>query len=127
MKNFQEQCRQVFSDIDKHIEVVTEETMKAVAKETAAKIRSEVRVKKGLHKTGKYASGWRVKSIKKAGQLTGFQVYNSAAPGLTHLLEKGHVVKNQHGTYGRVNGIPHIKPAEKWAEQIVMRQLLQKI
>lgn len=32
---------------------------------------------------------------------------------LTHLLEKGHVIRNQYGTYGRTKARPHWEPAEK--------------
>lgn len=127
--DFAEQCKKAFNEIGKHVDVVTEESMSAVAKETAQRIRTEARVKKGLHRTGSYASGWRVKKGKGSGRvkLPGFTVYNATDYQLTHLLEFGHVIRNAKGTYGRTNGIPHIKPAEKWAEQEIMRKLNAKL
>ena len=32
---------------------------------------------------------------------------------LAHLLEKGHVIRNQYGTYGRTRAFKHWEPAEK--------------
>lgn len=60
-------------------------------------------------KSGNYKSGWQIKRLKKKAV-----VYNANAPGLTQLLEYGHVKKP--GT-GRVPGTPHIKPAEEQAER----------
>ena len=62
-------------------------------------------------KTGGYQKGWAVKKTSaKAGQVS-ITVYNRKKPGLTHLLEKGHVKRGG----GRVAGQPHIAPAEQYA------------
>ena len=129
--DFAEQCKRVFNEIGEHVEVVTEESMSTVAKETAQRIRTEARIKKGLHRSGRYASGWRVRKGIKVGRgkgwLPGFTVYNATDYQLTHLLENGHAIVNGSGTYGRVPGIPHIKPAEMWASQEIMRKLNAKL
>jgi hypothetical protein len=46
---------------------------------------------------------------------------------LTHLLENGHIVRNQYGTYGRVNGDGHIKDAEQNAVEEVISTLEAKL
>ena len=66
---------------------------------------------KGRH----YASGWKVKA-EPSGQIVTFTVYNAAKPGLTHLLENGHVSRNQYGYYGRVGARVPIAPAAEAAE-----------
>ena len=61
--------------------------------------------------TGGYQKGWAVKKTSaKAGQVS-ITVYNRKKPGLTHLLEKGHVKRGG----GRVAGQPHIAPAAEYA------------
>lgn len=73
-------------------------------------------------KTGEYASGW---ATRKQGH--GFILYNKKAPGLTHLLEKGHVVKNKKGVFGRAPAHVHIAPVEKEAvtefEEYIRREI----
>lgn len=59
---------------------------------------------------GRYAKGWRVKRME-VGSLVSYIVYNGSNPGLTHVLEHGHVSRNQYGSWGRVRAIPHIGPA----------------
>lgn len=117
------QLQVILEQAEDQIVTLTEETMQAIAKETAQRIKVEAQIKKGLHHTGKYASGWTVKGRKSRGKITGFVVYNRTKPGLTMLLEKGHVVRNKAGTYGRTLGIPHIAPADKWAQGEIMRRL----
>lgn len=57
--------------------------------------------------TGAYAGGWSVKKGKDS-----YTVYNKN-PGLTHLLEKGHVTRNGTGrTYDPTPAHPHISDAE---------------
>ena len=63
-----------------------------------------------------YATGWTIKR-DIAGDLISFTVYNRTKPGMTHLLENGHVVRNQYGSYGRARAIKHIAPAEEAAVQ----------
>ena len=66
---------------------------------------------------GDYAKGWRIKKDKKAKTTI---VHNSKYPGLTHLLENGHIVKNAKGIVGRAAGVKHIEPAaEEGAAEFV--------
>ena len=60
-------------------------------------------------KSGDYKDGWAIKKVSAHGVV----IHNKTRPRLTHLLEKGHVGKNQAGTWGRVKAFPHIGPAEQ--------------
>ena len=52
--------------------------------------------------TGKYASGWTVKTENtRTGTMA--TIYNGKTPGLPHLLEHGHVIRNGTGrSYGSI-------------------------
>ena len=55
-----------------------------------------------------YRKNWTM-TEEKTRYSTGFTVFNKKKPGLAHLLEKGHAKRGG----GRVEGIPHIAPAEE--------------
>lgn len=66
-------------------------------------------------KSGKYAKGWTIKTDKKPFGQVVVTLYNKL-PHLPHLLEYGHAKVNG----GRVDGIPHIWPAAKHAEESLL-------
>ena len=85
-----------------------------VAKETVRNIKANA-----PRDTGEYAQGWTDKVAFESGESIRMQVYNRKKPQITHLLEHGHA----KASGGRVDGKPHIGPAEQAAE----KQLLGKI
>ena len=118
-----QQLNEILTEARQEIVEITETSMRAIAKETSQRIKTDASIKRGLHRSGDYARGWTMKQQKKRGEIVGFVVYNRTKPGLTHLLEKGHVIRNKYGEYGRTNGIPHISTAERWSQVEIMRQL----
>lgn len=93
------------------------ESAKEAASATAQTLKtSSPKRAKGRGK-GKYAKGWKVKKRKES-TLVSYIVYNGASPGLTHVLEHGHLVSNQYGSYGRAKAIPHIGPAAETGMQL---------
>lgn len=79
----------------------------------------------GKYSTGKYKDGWSWKfDISKYGT-TGV-VFNKDEPGLTHLLEFGHIVANQTGSHGRwYPPKKHIEPAYKKVRKKYLEHLKQ--
>lgn len=61
---------------------------------------------------GDYAKSWAVKQEGKIGSER-YIVHNKNHYRLTHLLEYGHVTRNQHGQFGTVKAKPHIAKVEK--------------
>lgn len=79
---------------------------------------------------GEYAAGWSIRTSRTK-HLIKTVIYNKDFPGLTHLLEESHVIRNQYGTYGRTNpeagkgGKVHIAPAQEKAEEYLLELLVQ--
>lgn len=114
-KDFSVQMANILKEISDNVEESIDEALKKVPKRASAKLRS---VSPKQH--GDYAKGWRMKRIDRKYVV----VYNSTRPGLTHLLEKGHVIKNAKGEYGRTNGQPHIGPVEEESVQEFVQDLM---
>ena len=82
--------------------------VKQVAKDVVAELKQT-----SPRNTGDYAKGWKSRVEYESPEDIRVRVYNSKKPQLTHLLENGHAKQNG----GRVNGTPHIGPAEAKAEK----------
>lgn len=87
-------------------ESITEEAIN-IAKEGAEKLK-----RTSPKRTGRYAKGWKVKTIKGKGYVSA-TIYNSTNWQLTHLLENPHVIRNSNGTYGISKPKVHIAPVEE--------------
>ena len=73
---------------------------------------------------GKYAKSWAVKTEPEIGQPNKRIVYVKAPHyRLTHLLEHGHAKAGG----GRVEGIPHIRPAEEMVIEQFIREVEEAI
>ena len=72
---------------------------------------------------GKYRKGFATKKISDNGYVT----YNKTKPGLTHLLNNGHMVRNRNGTYGRYNGDNHMGRAEAEAVSECLKDLMSDL
>lgn len=94
------QLDKILNEYEKLADNVVEKSARKTARDAVSKLKGS-----SPKRTGDYASGW---SAKKQGK--GMVVYNRKAPGLTHLLEKSHVIRNKKGTYGRAPAHVHIAP-----------------
>ncbi|EXG84486.1 hypothetical protein K413DRAFT_1229 [Clostridium sp. ASBs410] len=83
---------------------------KEIAKEAVKELKQTSPEGKGSKK-GHYKNGWASKVVAEKINSLDIVIYNRKKPGLTHLLEKGHAKRGG----GRVEGKPHIGPAEQKA------------
>lgn len=116
--------RQILAEYgDKVTSIINEEVPK-VATKGRKKLADKTRGWGG----GKYSKGWAVKkesSLK--GMFVSATIYNKSVPGLPHLLEKSHVIKNQHGSYGYSSPNPHIAEVNDWVAKELESQIMAKI
>lgn len=95
---------------------------KATAKEAVKGLKATSPEGEGSRK-GHYKDGWASKVESEDSVSIGIRIYNKKKPGLTHLLEKGHAKRGG----GRVEGIPHIAPAERKAAEAYGRRLERRL
>ena len=74
--------------------------------------------------SGEYKRGWTIRTKRLKYGFDGV-IYNKDKPGLTHLLNNGHIKANQYGTYGRKEGDNHITKARNLAEAYLVDLLVE--
>ena len=118
-RSIAEQVREIYENYNQELAQEVKKVTEEVAKETAAELRANSR-----KDSGKYARGWKAKvesgTVAKDAKAI---VHNTTAPQLSHLLENGHIIKNHHGKYGRVNGDGVIAAANSKAEANYINKL----
>lgn len=109
-------------EIAKHLKVYStevEQDLQAAKKEVADKAVTQLKASSGFNdRSGRYRKGWRVKKVGD-----NYTIHNATDASLTHLLEKGHVLRNG----GRSKSFKHIAPVEEMVitdfEDIVRKRL----
>ena len=103
--------REVKAQLQAYCDEVTE-AVKAEVNTVAEECLQEIKANSPV-RTGRYRKGWRKEVAYESRDDIRITVRNKPYPGLTHLLENGHAKAGG----GRVEGIPHIKPAEQHAAE----------
>ena len=78
-------------------------------------------------KGGAYAKSWGYVKEKMPFGYTSYVIRNRKHYQLTHLLENGHMIKNQYGSYGRTKPIVHIKPVEIIVQENFLEDLINRL
>lgn len=112
-EDFAAQIANALEEYSLSVDNAMKRVLPEVAKEAANQLKGTSPVRKGL-----YASGWRQKTTASNLTIESI-VYNAKAPGLAHLLEKGHAKRGG----GRVSAREHIKPVEEWVKTETARRL----
>lgn len=125
MNSIEKQLDQILDEYRGKVNDAVEKVTKKVAAETVKELRATSPKAPG---GGEYDKGW---ARKKDGK--GIVVHNKTHHQLTHLLENGHLVRNQYGKpknkgkMSRVKAIPHIAPVEKKMNEKYVKDLRKEI
>lgn len=87
---------------------ISAETVKSAVKKAGNTVKKEVSAN-APKKSGKYKKSFTVTKQRETAESLTVVVHSKNRYQLTHLLEKGHAKRGG----GRVEGIPHIGPAEE--------------
>lgn len=115
------QMEKILEQYSKEVKDVTDKSIEKVSKESVQKLKNT-----SPKRTEKYARSWTKKKVKGRNGIDEVTVHNKQYQ-LTHLLENGHIVRNSKGTYGRTNGIKHIKPVEEWAQDALPQEIERRL
>lgn len=113
--------QQVLDEYREDVTFAMEEAVKKTAKETVKRLEQT-----SPEDDGDYKKSWNYKRDKN---LSGKYRYDTVVYAKkyeyakTHLLENGHAKRNG----GRVEGIPHIKPAEDFAFELLEEELRKRL
>ena len=110
---------EIMQGLTEYADLAEQEMEKAVRK-TARSVKAEIMLK-SPKKTGEYAADWRVSQVEKTSHKIRLVIHSPKHYSRVHLLEKGHAKRNG----GRVEGIPHVAPAEQHGEKM-LEQLIKK-
>jgi len=107
--------------LQKYAGSITED-MKDSLRESAKEMRKDISRNSPV-RTGRYKKSWTVKKIAENSISLELVMHSKNRYQLTHLLEHGHALRNG----GRVEGKPHIKPAEEAGKKKLVESLKEKI
>ena len=111
----------ISEQLQKYAGSITED-MKDSLRDSAKEIRKDISSNAPV-RTGRYKKSWTVKKIAENSTSLELVVHSKNRYQLTHLLEHGHALRNG----GRVEGKPHIKPAEENGKKKLVESLKEKI
>lgn len=113
---------QVLEDFEAQVTVATKQAVEEVAESCRKDITENARMF-----GSNYANSWKKKQVYSSAKENRFTIYSKKYQ-LTHLLEYGHK-KWLWGYYtgGRVEGKPHIRPAEEKAAKDLVNAIKRKL
>lgn len=117
--------RAVAKVLDEYEESVIETVQRVtneLAKEGLSKVKAASPVSGKSPKRSAYRSGWSKKVITNRMGASAI-IYNGKYPGLVHLLEKGHALRNG----GRSAAYPHVEPVQDWMNDELQKRIKEAI
>ena len=101
---------------------LADDAMKKAVKKTATSVKKEISVN-APKDTGTYGKSWTTKKVNENSHSLQMTVHSKSHYQLAHLLEKGHAKRNG----GRVQGKPHIAPAEEHGAELLESLIAEEL
>lgn len=126
--DFDKAIMDVLSQYGEQVNEVMGESIDSVSKQAVEKLQSVQTFAPNGNPTGAYSASWKAEEVK-TGRLSQKRViHNQEHYRLTHLLEKGHVLKNGTGrTFGRVPAYPHIGDVNEYVAQELPKEIERRL
>ena len=126
--DFDKAILDVLSQYGEQVNEVMGESIDSVSKQAVEKLQSVQTFAPNGNPTGAYSASWKAEEVK-TGRLSQKRViHNQEHYRLTHLLEKGHVLKNGTGrTFGRVPAYPHIGDVNEYVAQELPKEIERRL
>ena len=118
-ESFAAEIQKILEDYGDEAAQALTESVEETAKESQKQIR---KFNQGRTTWEEYPKGWAIEVAKERLE-TSATVYNKSKPGLTHLLEFGHALRNG----GRSSAFPHIADVNDFAQKDVLERLERKL
>ena len=119
MTSIDDLTAEVMKGLSEYAEL-TDKAMKKAVRKTATAVKNEISAN-APKKTGRYQKSWTAKKVKENSHTLEMTVHSKDRYQLTHLLEKGHALRNG----GRSRAFPHIAPAEEHGAEL-LEDLIRK-
>lgn len=113
---FTQAINEILGDYSKDVREVVDKSITSVARDAQKELKTA-----GSFKGTTYKKSWAVR-IEKKRIYTNATVYNRK-PGLTHLLEFGHIKQNG----GRTREFPHIAPVNDQVQSEVIKKIEENL
>ena len=121
MTSIDDLANEIMAGLQEYAEL-TDDAMKTAVKKTATTVKKEIAAN-APKDTGAYGKSWTAKKIKENSHTLQMAVHSKSHYQLAHLLEKGHAKRNG----GRVQGKPHIAPAEEHGAELLEALITEEL
>jgi hypothetical protein len=112
----------VLTDYKESVIESVQRVTKEVANEGLRKVKAASPVSGKSPKRSAYKSGWTKKVVVNRMGASA-NIYNGKYPGLVHLLEKGHALRNG----GRARAQVHVAPVQDWMNEELRKRIEEAI
>lgn len=114
--NLEKEIKEILKEYGDDVYSALNDAVDDVSLEGTQKLRSVSKFAPDRQPSGEYSGSWVYDNeLKSLRYKTRRVIHNEDHYRLTHLLEKGHVIRNgTQRTFGRAPAYPHIEPVDNW-------------